>query len=66
MSQTMTRVRNALYAVAVTASLGFGATQALASPKVEDTKPGTCSRICERECGSFGGTYMYGRCYCCG
>lgn len=66
MTQTLSRVRNAIFAAAVTAAMGFGATQALAAPQVEDSKPGTCSRICEPECGSFGGTYRSGRCYCCG
>ena len=66
MTTTMTRVRNALFGAVVTASLAFGATQALAAPKVQDSKPGTCSKICEPECGSFGGTYKAGRCLCCG
>ena len=66
MTQTLSRVRNAIFAAAVTAAMGFGATQALAAPQVEGPKPGTCSKICEPECGGFGGEYMYGRCYCCG
>jgi hypothetical protein len=66
MTITLSRVRNAIFAAAVTASMGFGATQALAAPKVEDSKPGTCSRICAPECGTFGGSYIAGRCYCCG
>lgn len=70
MTHAMTRVRNTLFAAAVTASLGFGGTQALASTRPVELAPSkSCKDLqCRTACGEFGGTYDAWRriCLCCG
>lgn len=58
--------RTVAYAAAVAATLGFGAKEAFAAAPNRDTTERACSTICKPECGSFGGSYIAGRCYCCG
>ena len=60
--------RKAVFGVAVAGALGFGATQASArTVPVSDDAAAACSRICVPECPpEFGGSYIAGRCYCCG
>lgn len=69
----MTRIapiwKTALFAAATVASLGFGAAQALATPRAAGAAaPAACSRWACPECGSLGGQWvpMDGKCYCCG
>jgi len=70
MTQTMLKVRNSLFAAAVTLALGFGAAEAFATTQPTGSQPsGTCSDSrCEAACGEFGGSfnYKYRVCYCCG
>lgn len=60
--------RKAVFGAAVAGALGFGATQASAGTvAVSDSPTAACSRICVPECpAEFGGSYISGRCYCCG
>ena len=59
--------RAVAYAVVVAASLAFGAKEALAAGiSSRGTAERACSSICKPECGSFGGSYIAGRCLCCG
>ncbi len=47
--------------------MAFGSFQAIATGGATPVQgKGTCSTICKPECGSFGGTYKAGKCYCCG
>lgn len=57
--------KHLLFAAATVAALGFGAAQAFAAPQAE-TKARTCRVWLCPECGSFGGEYIAGKCYCCG
>ncbi len=67
-------IRNLLLGVAVSAAMGFGAAQAIAT---DSAAPGTqhesCSAYaCKLECAPFGGSLGPGgpgkplQCYCCG
>jgi hypothetical protein len=55
----------ALLAAAFVASLGFGATQAFASPRPAAAEEACNTWVCP-ECGSLGGQWISGRCLCCG
>ncbi|HYH79354.1 MAG TPA: hypothetical protein VEX86_06145 [Longimicrobium sp.] len=59
--------RAVAFAAVMAASLGFGAKEAFAAGTADrGTTERACSSICRPECGSFGGSYIAGRCYCCG
>ena len=59
--------RKVAFAVVTAASIGFGATEAFATAQpARGTAERACSSICKPECGSFGGSYVAGRCLCCG
>jgi len=70
MKHALGRTRNILFAAAITASMGFGATQALASSRPAESTPAKSCRDfqCRTACGEFGGTYDSWRriCLCCG
>lgn len=59
--------RRAVLGAAVAASLGFGATQALAAPEAEAPRQGCnlvdCDRLC-RTLGYPGGLCSRGSCFC--
>jgi hypothetical protein len=59
--------KSVLFGLAFVGSLGFGATQAFASPPPPAAEE-ACSTWACPECGSFGGQWIpaKGRCYCCG
>ena len=60
--------KSILFAVAIAASLGFGAVQAFASSAPPADAERACSQRSCPECGSLGGVWVPkdGRCYCCG
>lgn len=71
MSRPIRRVRNVLFAAGVAAALGFGASQAVASPPpCPLTSFGSCSnqanceRTCERAGYPVGRGCVEGCCYC--
>ncbi len=68
MSRLASAWKSVLFAVAVVASLGFGAAQAFASPAGPAGEERACSTRSCPECGSLGGQWVPkdGRCYCCG
>jgi hypothetical protein len=57
--------KHLLFAAATVAALGFGAAQAFAAPRGEAQARACYTWVCP-ECGSFGGQWISGRCYCCG
>lgn len=62
---SMSRLRGVLFAAGVAGTLGFGATQALASPQAP-TRALQCNPECEAQCGPVMGTLVRnGRCLCC-
>lgn len=64
MTSILPTLRRALFALGTVAALGFGATQAVAAPQERDA-PGACTG-CRTQCPGFGGSFINGRCACCG
>lgn len=64
---TTSILRKAAFSVAVAASLGFGAAQALASPARAEAGTDECQSICVFQCGAPGGREIIrgGPCICC-
>jgi hypothetical protein len=70
MSGIVTKVRNGLVAASLVGALGFGATQALATPaeaaKAAVCSPGQCDKQCKQQFGPFAAGYCdpFGGCSC--
>ena len=66
----VTKVRNGVMAAALVGALGFGATQALATPaepaKDSACSPGKCDKQCKEQFGPFAGGFCdpFGGCSC--
>lgn len=58
--------RRGLFALVMAGSLGFGATQAVATPAAELEKPSVCDPRCKTYCQGFGGELRDTGCLCCG
>ena len=68
MKRMRSRLQTSAFALALAASLGFGATQALAAPGGDRGTARACDqdRICTFQCGAAGGREIYrGICICC-
>lgn len=68
MPRSATLLRNALFSLALVSTLGFGASQALASPRPAKTSAAACSySYCNSHCLRTGYAEGYcagGQCYC--
>ncbi len=60
MKGTLKQARNALAALALTASLGFGAAQAFAAPAGHEAARACNPKACNKQCQAQGG--IEGRC----
>jgi hypothetical protein len=58
------RWRRVAFVTAVAGALGFGATQALASPSGDDGRDGVCNE-CWGRCPLYGGDRVGHQCICC-
>lgn len=69
MSRSLAGLRRGIFGIAFAASLGFGVTQALASPTGATARAGQCDVVWEQWCNEqcaphLGRCYSYGFYYC--
>ena len=58
-------LRRTAFALAVGATMVFGASQALATPSPAE-QPRSCNPLCKPDCDGFGGELRHWGCLCCG
>ena len=66
MRRITSRWRRVAFACALAGALGFGATQAIATPRYESDQPRVCDPRCKPDCDGFGGELRHWGCLCCG
>lgn len=64
MKITPPHLKRGLLALAVAGALGFGASQAVATPATQVDR--SCNPICKPDCQGFGGQLQGWTCLCCG